>query len=285
MRPCDYTTREEIAWCPGCGNFGIVTAVRNALAELSLAPRNVLLVSGTGQASKLPHYVKANCFGGLHGRALPVASGAKAANRELTVIVSTGDGDCYGEGANHLIAAIRRNVDVTVLVHNNQVYGLTRGQASPTADPGFITPVHRAGVTMQALNPMALAIALECGFVARGFSGEIDHLTELVVAGIRHPGFALIDVLQPCVTYNRHATHRWYRERVYRLDAEEDYTPEDKVAAFMLAGRWGDQIPLGILYRNERRTHGDLTGIDARPPLVERTINDIELQSILHAYA
>jgi len=175
MRPCDFATNEEVTWCPGCGNFGIVTAVRNALAELSAEPKDVVLVSGTGQAAKLPHYVQANCFGGLHGRALPIASGVKIGNRGLTVIVTTGDGDCYAEGASHLIAAIRRNVDITVVVHNNQVYGLTKGQASPTAPPGFVTPVHRSGVTMQALNPMALAIALECGFVARGFSGDIGH--------------------------------------------------------------------------------------------------------------
>ena len=198
-----FRSDDPIAWCPGCGDFGILTAVQKALTQLGKQPKDVLLVSGIGQAAKLPHYVRANCFNGLHGRALPAAIGAKIANRALTVIVTTGDGDCYGEGGNHFLHNIRRNVDITVVVHDNQIYGLTKGQASPTTEAGYVTKVQPHGVIVEPFRPLALAISLGCGFVARGFAGHPDSLASLIVQGVEHKGFSLIDVLQPCVSFNK----------------------------------------------------------------------------------
>jgi len=241
----------KTAWCPGCGNFGILSAVKKALVELKIEPHQVLLVSGIGQAGKLPHYMRGNIFNSLHGRPVPPAVAAKIANPELIVIAVSGDGDAYGEGGNHFLHAARRNHRITYLVHNNQVYGLTKGQTSPTSDSGFITRSTPQGAPVP-INPLALAIALDTSFVARGFSGQIDHLAGLIKAGIQHPGFALIDILQPCPSFNFKNTFNWYRERVYRLGA--DYDPTDKLAAFARAQEWGEKIPIGIIYKKERPT-------------------------------
>jgi 2-oxoglutarate ferredoxin oxidoreductase subunit beta len=201
----DYDT----AWCPGCGNFSILKAVKEALAARQLEPHEVLFVSGIGQAAKAPHYLNANLFNGLHGRSLPVATGAKLANPRLNIIVESGDGCNYGEGGNHFLAAIRRNIDVTLLVHNNQVYGLTKGQASPTTEEGFVTKAQPEGVASAPFNPIAVDVAMRAGFVARGFTGTIDQLSEVIQRGIAYRGFALIDVLQPCVSFNKVNTFAW----------------------------------------------------------------------------
>jgi len=251
---------------------------------LGRKPNEVLLVSGIGQAAKLPHYVRCNCFNGLHGRALPAAVGAKIANRALTVIVTTGDGDCYGEGGNHLIHNIRRNVDITVIVHDNQIYGLTKGQASPTTDPAYVTRVQPDGVVLEAFHPLEFAVALNAGFVARGFAGETDHLAGLIVEGVNHKGFSLIDVLQPCVTFNKKNTSAWYSERVYKLDGESSYNPEDKAQAYLKAAEWGDKIPIGILYRNNRPSYEEIRGLDKRKPLVEEDISSIDISPLLKEY-
>ncbi|MBI2859423.1 MAG: 2-oxoacid:ferredoxin oxidoreductase subunit beta, partial [Chloroflexi bacterium] len=219
------------AWCPGCGNFSILNAVKRALAELGLEPSQVLLVSGIGQAGKLPHYTKGNVFNSLHGRPMPVAIGAKIVNPELKVIAVSGDGDAYAEGGNHFIHAVRRNHSITYLVHNNQVYALTKGQASPTSDQGFITKTTPQGAP-PPVNPLALAIAAGGGFIARGFTGDIQHLVSLIKRGIMYQGLALIDILQPCVSFNHVNTWEWYRERVYKLDDVTDYDPADRAAAF-----------------------------------------------------
>ena len=215
------------AWCPGCGNFGILRALNKALVELEIKPPQVLLVSGIGQAGKLPHYSRGNIFNSLHGRPVPPAIGAKIANPELVVIAVSGDGDAYGEGGNHFVHAMRRNHDITYLVHNNQVYGLTKGQTSPTSDLGFVTKTTPYGAS-PPINPIAIAIVAGATFVARGFAGDIDHLAELIKRGIQHKGFALVDILQPCVSFNHKNTYSWYRERVYQLG--EDYDPSDKLA-------------------------------------------------------
>jgi 2-oxoglutarate/2-oxoacid ferredoxin oxidoreductase subunit beta len=264
-----FNTSDPIAWCPGCGNFGILTAVRSALARLEKQPREVVLVSGIGQAAKLPHYVRANCYNGLHGRALPAATGIKIANRALTVIVTTGDGDCYGEGGNHFLHAIRRNPDITVIVHDNQIYGLTKGQASPTTEKGYITKVQQNGVAIDPLRPLRLAIALGCGFVARGFSGEPDHLAGLIVEAVNHKGFSLIDVLQPCVSFNKLNTLSWYKERIYKLEQKTGYDSTDIVAAFNKAEEWGEMIPIGIIYRHEKPPFEEITGLSNLKPLVD----------------
>ncbi len=237
----------ETAWCPGCGNFGVLMAVKTALVKLGKMPHEVLLVSGIGQSGKLPHYMKCNTFNSLHGRTIPPATGAKAANHGLTVLAVGGDGDTYGEGGNHFIHGIRRNPNITMIVHNNQIYGLTKGQASPTSDLGMKTKVQSHGVFETPLNPLALAISLDCGFVSRGFSGDVNHLSSLIAKAIKHKGFSLVDMLQPCVIFNRLNTFKWYNERVYKL-SDSDYSPDDRTAAFEKSLEWGDKIPLGVFY-------------------------------------
>ena len=242
------------AWCPGCGNFGILHGVKKALVDLNLEPNRVLLVSGIGQAGKLPHYTRGNVFNSLHGRPIPAAVAAKMVNQELTVIAVSGDGDAYGEGGNHFLHAMRRNHDITYLVHDNQLYALTKGQASPTSDVGYVTKTTLEGASAP-VNPLALAIAAGAGFVARSFAGDADHLAEMIKLGIRHRGFALIDILQPCVTFNRVNTWDWYRQRVYKL--ESGYNPGDKNVAFTKALEWGDRIPIGVIYEQSRPTFED----------------------------
>jgi len=250
----DYTGLTP-AWCPGCGNFGILSAVRRALVDLNLEPWQVLLVSDIGQAGKLPHYARGNVFNSLHGRAVPPALGAKIANPDLKVLVFAGDGGAYGEGLNHFVHAVRRNHDVTYLVHDNQVYALTKGQTSPTSDPGFVTKTTPEGAPL-AINPLVLALAVGASFVARGFAGDIDHLAGLIKAGIQHRGFSLIDILQPCVSFNHKNTFQWYRERVFKLD-ESNHNPVNRNAALIRAQEWGDKIPIGIIYREERPAYED----------------------------
>lgn len=280
----DFLSNDEIAWCPGCGDFGILTAVKKALVKLGRPPKDILIASGIGQAAKLPHYLKCNCFNGLHGRALPPAAGAKIANHALTVLVTTGDGDCYGEGGNHLIHNIRRNLDITVIVHNNQIYGLTKGQASPTTDAGYVTRVQTTGVILEPLHPLEMVIALGAGFVARGYSADSEHLSWLILEGINHKGFALIDVLQPCVTFNKKNTYEWYSKRIYKVNEDPSYNPQDKIAAFKKASEWGERIPIGIIYRVEKETYEDKSGINKRPPLVEENIENIDIGAALRDF-
>lgn len=273
----------ETAWCPGCGNFGILRAVKQALVASGLQPHQVLFVSGIGQAAKAPHYLNANVFNGLHGRSLPVATGAKLANPELRVIVESGDGCNYSEGGNHFLAAIRRNIDVTALVHNNQVYGLTKGQASPTSDKGFVTKAQPEGVFADPFNPIAVAVAMHGGFVARGFSGMIDHLADLIRQGIAHRGLALIDILQPCPSFNKVNTFAWYKERCYLLPVDHD--PTNWEAAMRVAREWGDRIPLGVIYRNARPAFEENFSVLKEGPLVGRSLDKDTLMRIMEGFA
>lgn len=245
----DYKGRIP-AWCPGCGNFSILKAFNEAMVELSIEPHEFLIVSGIGQAGKFPHYTKCNTFNGLHGRTLPVATGVKLANHKLKVFAVAGDGDCYGEGGNHLVHAIRRNLDIKLFVHDNQIYGLTKGQASPTTMKGIVTKTQPFGVFSEQFNSITLAVALNCSFVARGFAGDIDHLKTLIKEAVNHKGFSLIDILQPCVSFNKINTFDWYKQRVYKLD--ESYNPTDREVAFKKSLEWGDRIPLGVIYKTER---------------------------------
>lgn len=272
----------ETAWCPGCGNHSILQAVKKALVALDLAPFRVLFVSGIGQAAKAPHYLKANVFNGLHGRALPVATGAKLANRDLTVICESGDGCTYGEGGNHFLAAIRRNIDVTVIVHNNQVYGLTKGQASPTSAMDFKTKAQPTGVHATPMNPVALAVTMRAGFVARGFSGKIDHLAELIQEGVRHRGFSLIDVLMPCVSFNKVNTFGWYKSRCDPLPADHD--PFNREAAFRVADEWGDRIPIGVIYKNDRPAFESYFPPVLKGPLATQGVDGEMLTEIMMAF-
>lgn len=268
----------ETAWCPGCGNFPLLKSLKEALGQSGLAPHQVLLVSGIGQAAKLPHYMKANVFNGLHGRALPAATGAKIANNDLAVIVTSGDGCSYGEGGNHLLSAIRRNIDITLIVHNNQVYGLTKGQASPTSEASLKTKAQPYGPTSDPFNPIALAVGMKASFVARGFVGKGDHLTKIIKTAIAHKGFSLVDVLQPCVSFNKINTYQWYNERCYEI--ANNYDPENWEEAIKLAHQWEDKIPIGIIYRNNKTTFNEKLHIQKNEPLIKlkreiKTINDI----------
>ncbi len=266
MPTIDSYAGQSPAWCPGCGNFPILKAVKQAFVELGLSPHQVLIVSGIGQSGKLPHYMRCNTFNGLHGRTLPVATGVKIANHELVVVAVAGDGDCYGEGGNHLIHTIRRNLNITVMVHNNQIYGLTKGQASPTTDSGFVTKLQPEGVILSPFNPVTFAVSQNAGFVARGFSGDIPHLTELIKEAVNHRGFSIIDILQPCVTFNKLNTYSWYKERVYQLD--KNYDPEDRAQAFEKGFEWEEKIPVGVIYKNNRPAFEEQIPALKKGPLV-----------------
>ena len=271
----------DITWCPGCGDYGILNVLKKALAELDIAPEKLVMVSGIGQAAKIPHYLKTNFFNGLHGRALPPATAIKAANPSMTVIAESGDGDMYGEGGNHFIHTIRRNPGITNIVHNNMVYGLTKGQASPTSQLGFKTPVQVAGVMLEPFNPLAVAIALDAGFVARAFISDAEKTKEILKKAITHKGYALVDIFQPCITFNKINTWEWFKEHTYYL--EDSHDPRDRSAAFKRALET-DKLPLGVFYINPNKSpFEDNVGIyqqDNRP-LFEREPDVNRLQMLI----
>ncbi len=277
----DYKGKQP-TWCPGCGNFSILRAFKEAVLELGLEPHQFTIVSGIGQAGKFPHYLRCNTFNGLHGRTLPVSTGIRLANHNMPVIAVAGDGDCYGEGGNHLIHAIRRNINVKLFVHNNQIYGLTKGQASPTSKEGIITKTQPFGVISEQLNPLALAIALDCSFVARGFSGDIAHLKGLMKEALKHKGFSLIDILQPCVSFNKVNTYEWYKQRVY--PTEPEYNPEDRLNAFQKASEWGNRIPIGIIYRNNRQTFEERIPIIKDKPLISSSFDVSKIKATVKEF-
>ncbi len=271
---------KDIAWCPGCGNFSIIAIVKKALEELALDPKNVVLVSGIGQAAKLPQYLNTNYFNGLHGRALPPATAIKVANPNLQVIVTSGDGDMYGEGGNHFIHAIRRNPNITVIVHNNMVYGLTKGQASPTSQKGMKTPVQISGVFLEPFNPIAVAVALDASFVARTTVNDLEHAKDIVKKAILHKGFALVDIFQPCVTFNKINTYDWYKEHSYYL--ENEFDPHNKGWAFAKAIET-EKMPLGIIYLNEKPVFDEMIGTydNDKNPLFKRKLDREKLKSLI----
>ncbi len=280
----DYTSPLKPAWCPGCGDFGILNALKEALVQLQIPPYKVLMVSGIGQAGKLPHYTRGNVFNTLHGRTLPAAEAAKIVNSGLTVIAIGGDGDGYAEGGNHFLHAMRRNHSITYLVHDNQVYGLTKGQASPTSEAGFVTKSAPWGAPAP-IHPLALAIITGATFVARGFSAEPQHLTNIMKQAITHKGFSLVDILQPCVSFNFQNTYLWYRERVYKLEEDKSYDPANFESALRKSMEWGDKIPIGLLYRTERQTYEEsLPGL-AGGPLVERKTEPVQIEKYLNEFA
>ncbi len=272
------------AWCPGCGDFGILRALNKALVELGLEPNQILLVSGIGQAGKLPHYTKGNVFNSLHGRPLPVAVGAKIANPSLRVIAVSGDGDAYGEGGNHFVHTARRNHGVTYLVHDNQVYGLTKGQTSPTSDPGFVTGSTPEGA-IAPLNPVLMALASGATFVSRSFAGDVNHLSDMIKKGIMHRGFGVIDILQPCVTFNHKNTYAWYQQRVYRLGEGDGFDASDKDAAIKKSQEWGDRIPIGVFYQVDSPTYEDRLTALARGSLTEQPIDPMSVGRLFAEFA
>jgi len=257
LRIEDFKGEVEPDWCPGCGDFGVLRAVQSAAAGLGIAPHELMIVSGIGCSSNLPGFVHAYGLHSLHGRALPVATGVKLANPDLTVLVTGGDGDGFGIGAGHLVHAARRNVRLTYLVMDNSIYGLTTGQTSPTSGLGMKTKSTPAGNAEQPLNPLRLALAAGASFVARGFSGDPVHLAELVKKALQHRGFALVDVFSPCVTYNKVNTFPFYKQRVYKLD-EKAHDATSLPAAMERAQEFGERIPIGVLYAVERPTYEQL---------------------------
>jgi 2-oxoglutarate ferredoxin oxidoreductase subunit beta len=262
----------DVAWCPGCGNYGILKIVDGLFAELEIDPRQTVLVSGIGQAAKLPQYLDINYFNGLHGRALPPATAIKASNRNLTVIAESGDGDMYGEGGNHFLHCIRRNPDLTNIVNNNMVYGLTKGQASPTSPRGLVTPLQVNGVILEPFNPLAVAIALDASFVARAYVGHAEQTRDILKAAIQHRGYALVDLLQPCVTFNKLNTYKWFEEHTSALPLDHD--PFDRVQAFARACE-DNPLRLGIFYQKVKPVFEEqlVAYTDDSRPLFERRVD------------
>jgi 2-oxoglutarate ferredoxin oxidoreductase subunit beta len=238
----------DISWCPGCGDFKILDSIKNALRELELTPHDVVMVSGIGQAAKTPHYMRSHFFNGLHGRALSNATAIKAANKSLKIIAVGGDGDMYGEGGNHFTHTIRRNPDITNLVFNNMVYGLTKGQASPTSPVGFRTSVQVDGVQSRPFNPLAASLVNGATFVARAFAGDGEQTKEIIKRAILHKGYSLVDIFQPCVSFNSVNTYKWFQENTYTVDGHDE---EDFLKALELALVEEGPFPLGVLYRRE----------------------------------
>lgn len=254
-KPMDFAVSRAPIWCPGCGDYGILEGLRRALAKSGAKNEEVVIVSGIGCSSQLPHFMKTYGIHGIHGRVLPIATGVKIANPRLKVIGVGGDGDGYGIGLNHLIHAARRNVGVVYIVSNNQVYGLTTGQMSPTTLKGVKTKTSPYGSIDFPVNPLALALSAGATFVARGFSGDVAHLAEIIEAALQHRGFALIDVLSPCVTFNRVNTYDWFRARIYKLEAV-GHDPTDYEQAYKRALEWPTmdpqgKVPIGIFFRRE----------------------------------
>lgn len=279
----DFEDDIDIAWCPGCGDFAIRKALLSALAELNLIKENIVLVSGIGQAAKMPQYINTSFFNGLHGRGLPPATAIKACNPELTVIAVGGDGDMYGEGGNHFLHASRRNPDITLFVHENMVYGLTKGQAAPTSRPGMKTPVQVTGVFEKPLNPIALAISLDVTFAARVFCGDVEQTKEVMKQAIQHKGFALVDIFQPCVSFNKINTFKWFKDNSYYLP--DDYNPSDRGDAFKKSLE-EEPFPLGIFYKSyHRSTFEENLGVykDDKSPLYKRNVDLKKVAAILES--
>lgn len=266
-----YRSIVENQWCPGCPNFGIQAALKRALGGLDLEPHQICLVSGIGQAAKTPHYIAANIFNGLHGRSIPAAIGIHIANPKLKTIVTSGDGCIYGEGGNHLLHAFRRNPDITVIVFDNQIYALTKGQASPTTRRGERTRLQFDGVKKDPSQMLATAIVHDCTFVARGFAGDIAGLAAILERAIAHRGLSLVDIIQPCITWGNHPV-AWYRQRAVPIP--EDHDPSDRDRAIALALEVPDRFPIGVLYEREpREIFGEGHATATRPLFEQPPIN------------
>jgi 2-oxoglutarate ferredoxin oxidoreductase subunit beta len=259
----DFKGKADPDWCPGCGDFGVLTALKQALVELNLHPHKVMTISGIGCSSNLPGYVSTYGMHTLHGRALAVATGAQLANHELKIIVTGGDGDGYGIGGNHFVHSTRRNIDLTYIVMNNQIYGLTTGQISPTSTKGMKTKSTPTGSVENPIFPVSLAIAAGATYVARGYTGQVKHLVDLIKGGIQHKGFALIDAFSPCVTFNLDNTHEFFKHRTKKLE-DMGHDPTDFAAAIQKSYEWGDEIPIGLFWKRE-----DLPSLDQLEPILD----------------
>jgi 2-oxoglutarate ferredoxin oxidoreductase subunit beta len=275
-------TSAKVTWCPGCGNFGILSAFRGALVELGLEREQVVVVSGIGCHGKISDYVNVNTFHGIHGRVLPFATGVKLANPDLTVFGFSGDADCYDEGWDHFCHAVRRNIDVTLIVHNNMVLGLTTGQTTATSQTGFRTKSTPFGSVVPPLNPIAHALVSSGSFVARGFAGDPKHLQGLIVQAAKHRGFNYIDVFQPCVTLNYLNSFEWFRQRVYKLE-DTGHNVSDRQKALEKSFEWGERIPIGVFYKDERSTFSDNLPQVKGVPLTKLPIEGMDISRIIES--
>jgi 2-oxoglutarate/2-oxoacid ferredoxin oxidoreductase subunit beta len=273
MVMADLKGKVDPDWCPGCGDFGVLAAVQKALVELQIPKHEVATISGIGCSSNFPGFIDTYGMHTLHGRSLPVASGMKLANHGMTVLVTGGDGDGFGIGAGHFVHTMRRNLDLTYIVMDNQIYGLTTGQTSPTSRIGMKTKSMPFGNVDAPVNPISLALAAGATFVARGFSADQKHLTELIKKAIQHKGFSFLDVFSPCVTYNHDNTFQWFRPRVKKLEESEGYDPSDFQAAVEKSLLWGDEIPIGLFFeRTDVPTAHDAEPVLKPGPLVHQPI-------------
>jgi 2-oxoglutarate ferredoxin oxidoreductase subunit beta len=261
-------------WCPGCGDFGVLAALQKALVDLQIQPYNVVTISGIGCSSNLPGYINTYGMHTLHGRALAVATGVKMANHNLTVVVTGGDGDGFGIGGNHFIHTMRRNVDLLYLAMDNQIYGLTTGQVSPTSRLGMKTKSTPFGSVEGPINPISLALSAGATFVARGFSGDQKHLTDLIKQGLEHKGFSFIDVFSPCVTYNHDNTYPWFKQRVKKLEDDASYNSSNWMMACERSQIWGEEIPIGKFFHSTDRPSLDQAEpvLDTGGPLALREL-------------
>ncbi len=262
----DFKTPCQPNWCPGCGDFGIWAAIKNAVVNMGWGPSDFCVVYGIGCHGHMVNFLKSYAIDTLHGRPIPVAEGVRLANHKLPVLVIAGDGDTFGEGTNHLVHAARRNIDITLIMHDNQVYGLTTGQTAPTAAKGFKTKSTPQGVIEEPVNPLAIALAAGATYVARGFASDIPGLTKMIVDGINHKGFSFIDIFQPCVTFNRCNTYQWYRDHIYQLPPE--YEANDRAEAYKKSLEWNDKIPVGTFYQEEKPTYEYQTPQLSKEPLI-----------------
>lgn len=277
MKPEDFNTGQTPVWCPGCGNFGILMAVREAFAKMNLKKKDTVVVSGIGCSDKYHQYIDTFGIESIHGRILPVAMGIKLANHKLNVIGIGGDGDGYGIGMCHFVHAMRRNLDVTYIVCNNQIYGLTTGQTSPTSDKDFVTKSTPHGNIEKPVNPIATALSSGATFIARGFAGELNHLRELIIKGIKHKGFSLIDVFQPCVTFNHKDTYEYFKKKLYKM---EKHDVSDKMAAYKKAYET-EKLPIGVFYKVNKKTYGDDVKQISKKALVKHDISKIDIKDLI----
>ncbi|MCV9887740.1 2-oxoacid:ferredoxin oxidoreductase subunit beta [Metabacillus halosaccharovorans] len=254
----DFRNNVKPNWCPGCGDFSVQAAIQRAAANVGLTPENLAVVSGIGCSGRISGYINSYGFHGIHGRSLPIAQGVKMANKDLTVIASGGDGDGFAIGMGHTIHAIRRNIDITYIVMDNQIYGLTKGQTSPRSDAGFVTKSTPQGSIESSLSVMEMALTAGATFVAQSFSTDLKDLTALIEAGINHKGFSLINVFSPCVTYNKVNTYDWFKENLTKLSTIEDYDPHNKEQAMQTLMK-NNGLVTGLIYQNkEQKSYQDM---------------------------
>lgn len=273
----DYKGKVKPDWCPGCGNYAQLSAIGAVLADLGIEPKDSVVVSGIGCSSNLPEFINLYGFHGIHGRIMPVASAIKWANSKLTVIGYGGDGDGFFEGTQHFFHASKRNVDLTYIVSDNQIFGLTTGQASPTSQMGMVTKSTPEGNIEKPVNPLAFALTAGATFVARSFSGNAKHLQETIKKGILHKGFSFIDVLSPCVTFNKINTYDFFRKRVYEL---KDNDTSDFYEAYKISQEWGDRIPIGVIYDNNEKRYEDYDPIISETPMIEHSVRKLTKEDL-----